>query len=65
MSTIITQQSYPYGFDATACNSCQGRCCTGESGYIYVTRDEVHAIAELLELRVEDFIQRYLFKKGY
>jgi Fe-S-cluster containining protein len=65
MSTIITQESYPYGFDATACNTCAGRCCTGESGYIYVTRDELQAIAKLLEITQEEFIQTYLFKKGY
>ena len=38
MSNIIRKESYPYSFDSSACATCEGRCCTGESGYIYVTK---------------------------
>ena len=65
MSTIIKKESYPYAFDTSACATCEGRCCTGESGYIFVTPKEIHAIAELLNLSVNDFGVKYLFKKGY
>lgn len=65
MSTIIKKDGYNYSFDFSACSTCQGRCCTGESGYIYVTKDEITKISELLELDIKDFMQQYLFKKLY
>ena len=65
MSNIIKKESYPYLFDASACETCEGRCCTGESGYIYVNKSEIFAIADLLNLDVNDFAVEYLFKKGY
>ena len=65
MSDVMKKEGYPYAFDASACASCQGRCCTGESGYIYVNKTEIEKIADLLELDVKEFAQKYLFKKGY
>ena len=65
MSNIIKKESYPYAFDSSACNTCEGRCCTGESGYIYVTKDEIKAIAEVLNLDINELRVKYLFKKGY
>ena len=65
MSNIIRKEGYPYAFDTNACSTCMGRCCTGESGYIYVTKAEIFAIAEVLEMDVNEFALKYLFKKGY
>ena len=55
MSNIMKEEGYSYSFNPSACQSCQGKCCTGESGYIYVTKDEIIKIAELLELDVNIF----------
>jgi len=65
MSNIIKQEGYSYSFNVLACSTCQGRCCTGESGYIYVTKSEIEAIAKLLNLDVREFVSTYLFKKMY
>lgn len=65
MSDIIKKDGYPYAFNANACATCQGRCCTGSSGYIYVSMKEIYAISELLNLDVNDFAVKYLFKKDY
>jgi len=65
MSNIVQKDSFDYSFDITACSTCQGRCCTGESGYIYVTKREIVTICEFLDLSVKDFMQEYLFKKAY
>ncbi|WP_457749549.1 YkgJ family cysteine cluster protein [Sulfurimonas sp.] len=62
---MTRKENYPYAFDASACATCQGKCCTGESGYIYVTKIEIFAIAEVLEMDVNEFALKYLFKKGY
>jgi len=63
--SIIKKEGYPYAFNSDACATCQGRCCTGESGYIYVTKAEIFAIAELLNMDVNEFGVKYLFKNGY
>jgi len=65
MSNIIKKEGYPYSFDSSACATCEGRCCTGESGYIYVSKTEIFAIAKVLEMDVNEFALKYLFKKGY
>jgi Fe-S-cluster containining protein len=63
--SIVKKDGYPYAFNSDACSTCQGRCCTGESGYIYVTKAEIFAIAELLDMDVNEFGVKYLFKNGY
>ncbi len=65
MSNITRKESYPYAFDSSACATCEGRCCTGESGYIYVTKDEIKDIAEVLKIDINELRVKYLFKKGY
>lgn len=63
--SIIKQEDFPYIFNTDACSTCGGRCCTGESGYIYVNADEAMAICELLGIEMREFVGTYLFKKGY
>ncbi|MEO1937036.1 MAG: YkgJ family cysteine cluster protein [Sulfurimonas sp.] len=62
---MIKEEGYPYAFNTGACATCEGRCCTGESGYIFVTKAEIFKIAELLGMDVNEFGVKYLFKKGY
>lgn len=65
MSDLIKKAGFSYSFNPDACSTCKGKCCTGESGYIYVTQDEIFKIAELLNLGVHDFVKEYLFKANY
>ncbi|WP_372999215.1 YkgJ family cysteine cluster protein [Sulfurimonas sp.] len=65
MSSVVRKDGFSYAFDTSACYTCEGRCCTGESGYIYVTKNEIEAISKLLDLDIRDFVNEYLFKKGY
>ena len=62
---IHTDSRYPYRFDDTACGRCQGRCCTGESGYIWVGPGEIEALAEYLGITSEAVIKQYLDKVRY
>ena len=64
-SAIITHPDYPYAFDASACENCPGRCCNGESGHIWMTKREIEALAEHLEISVSVCAERYLKKVGY
>ncbi len=65
MSTIVRKDGFNYAFDSLACTTCEGRCCTGDSGYIYVTKSEIENISKLLGLEISDFVDKYLFKKAY
>jgi Fe-S-cluster containining protein len=65
MSSVVKKDGFSYAFDASACSTCEGRCCSGESGYIYVTKSEIEAISKLLDVDVRDFVNEYLFKKAY
>ena len=61
----MKQEGFYYSFNPNACESCEGKCCTGESGYIYVSKSEIQNIALLLEIDINEFVHKYLFKKMY
>ncbi len=65
MQNIIKKAGFNYAFNSDACASCAGRCCTGESGYIYVSVAEIEKITAHLGMSINDFGVEYLFKNGY
>lgn len=65
MGKLIKQEGYDFAFDPEACQECKGRCCIGESGYIWVTPEEITALANGLNIQREKFINEYLLKIGY
>lgn len=60
----ISRQGFPYSFDPDACETCEGKCCRGESGFIWVDSHELHAIALLLGMNDIDFMQKYIHRIG-
>ncbi|WP_041961773.1 YkgJ family cysteine cluster protein [Sulfurospirillum cavolei] len=65
MAELMRCNAYPYAFDPNACETCQGNCCIGESGYIWVSTEEIEAIAAKLSLSKALFINNYLNKIRY
>jgi len=65
MSKLMKKEGFAFAFDAKACEECGGRCCIGESGYIWVTPAEITALSESLNLQRDEFITKYLSKIGY
>lgn len=65
MQDIISKEGFDYSFDPSKCAACEGKCCTGESGYIWLTPDEMIKIADFLEIGLEDFKEHYLRKVRY
>jgi len=59
---VIREDGYNFSFIPSACASCGGRCCIGESGYIWVNYKEIEAISNFLNLSIEDFAQNYLLR---
>ncbi len=62
---MMKQEGFSYAFDPGACATCGGRCCTGESGNIFVSPGEIKALAELLGMDETAFREAYLEKRGY
>lgn len=59
---IIKKDGFDFGFDPTACKNCNGNCCIGTPGYVWVNKEEVHRIARFLGLDIKDFISTHLRK---
>lgn len=65
MSSIIKKDGYDFSFDSSACSSCAGNCCIGESGYIWINAVEIEALANYLKISSSEVKSKYLFKEGY
>lgn len=59
---IIQKNGFCYGFDPLACKECSGRCCCGDTGYIWVNHKEIHEISNFLKINIIDFKNKYLIK---
>jgi uncharacterized protein len=62
---LVKDPRFPFAFDPKACVACPGRCCTGESGYIWVGKGAILEIAAYLNLPADRFIAAYLKKVDY
>lgn len=65
MSDLITKDGYNFVFNPNGCNSCNGNCCIGESGYIWINSKEIEELAKFLNLTNEELKTRFLNKIGY
>ncbi len=61
---MIFNENFPYGFNEKACKECQGKCCIGESGNVFATKEELKNLREHLGLDEKEFTLRYLRKVG-
>ena len=62
---MIKKDGFDFCFDENACANCGGNCCTGQSGYIWITPSELENLADFLKLDRSIFIKDYLQKVGY
>jgi uncharacterized protein len=62
---MLENIEYPYKFDELKCAMCDGNCCIGESGYIWITKQEIEKLAKHLNISIEKLSQDYIFKVGY
>ena len=61
---MIYEKGFTYYFDENACEKCGGKCCTGESGYIFLSLDEMRALASFFSLSLDEFKDKYCIKVG-
>lgn len=62
---MLEDSNFSFSFDQNKCEQCGGKCCTGESGYIFVTPTEIQRIAEFLGFEFSTFCQNFVKKVGY
>jgi len=62
---MIINKDFDYKFDETICATCEGNCCIGESGYIWITVDEIEKLSKYLNISVNELFKKYLVKYGY
>ena len=60
----VRKKGWRFSFSPSACASCGGKCCTGESGDIWVDKKRMHIIAKFLGIEIGDFFQKYIRRKG-
>ncbi|APW66082.1 zinc/iron-chelating domain-containing protein [Poseidonibacter parvus] len=65
MNNLIKKDGFPYAFEPSACDTCAGNCCIGESGYIWINAQEINTLATHLNISLEELRSKYLEKKGY
>lgn len=62
---LIEKDGYNFTFNSDACKTCDGKCCIGESGYIWINSDEILNLSKYLNLTKDVFIAKYLDKFGF
>jgi len=62
---IITKEGFDFAFDPVGCETCEGNCCIGESGNIWINKIEIDNLAKHLNLSLEELRNSYLEKRGY
>ncbi len=62
---ILKKDGYNFSFNSQKCDECGGKCCTGESGYIWISPIESKKIADFLGMEFEEFKKNYLMKVGF
>jgi Fe-S-cluster containining protein len=61
----IKEDGYNFIFDANKCSECEGNCCIGESGYIWINPNEVKLLANHLSISIDELKENYLDKIKY
>jgi len=65
MIDTMKKEGFSFAFNPKACETCEGNCCIGESGYVWVTPAEIKAIAAFLKMDETRFKKEHLRKMQY
>ena len=59
---LISKKGFDFCFDPARCSTCQGFCCRGASGRIWVTPAEIEVICRFLNIHVLDAMRTHFYK---
>lgn len=63
--SLIKKDGYDFAFNPKGCDSCEGNCCIGESGNIWISRQEIEYLKDHLNISIEELASKYIEKRGY
>lgn len=63
--SLIKKGGYDFAFNPKGCDSCEGNCCIGESGNIWISRQEIEYLKNHLNISIEELASKYIEKRGY
>jgi len=61
---IIQKEGFEFGFKQDSCTTCDGKCCRGKSGRIWVDQQNTLQISTFLRINSIDFVRKYLDRIG-
>ena len=62
---MIKKDNFNFQFDETACFQCGAKCCSGESGNIFFSKQEMLEISKFLNISTDTFLSDFCRKEGY
>ena len=62
---VSQKEGFNFKFNPEACIECQGKCCNGDSGNIFVKSKEIKAISKFLGIEISKLIEEYLIRVSY
>lgn len=65
MSGLSKKEGFNFAFDSRECSSCAGNCCIGESGYIWINKEEINRLSTHLNITLDELRIKYLRKVTY
>lgn len=61
----MTQDGFNFSFNSNICSQCDGNCCVGDSGYIWINPKEIEELANFLKISTDELKEKYLYKVKY
>ena len=54
------QNSFPFDFNKIACKTCDGKCCRGFTGNVWISMEELERMAATRKMDVASFSKQYV-----
>lgn len=62
---IIKKDGFDFSFDPNGCDTCEGNCCIGQSGNIWINKTEIENLAKHLNITLDELRVKFIEKRGY
>jgi hypothetical protein len=62
---MVEKEGFNFAFDPKGCEVCEAKCCSGESGQILFSKNELSEMAKFLEISEDKFLKDFCRKDGY
>ncbi len=60
---IVKKEGFNFAFNPKGCETCEGNCCIGESGNIWISKEEMKNLSEYLNISLDELRVKYLEKE--